>query len=38
VVSPDAALRFPDIEGFKIFQVLLLPRSLKAVADTPKAK
>ena len=38
VVSPEAALRFPDIEGLKIFQVLLLSRSLKAAADTPKAK
>jgi hypothetical protein len=38
LVSPEAALRFPDFEGFKIFQVLLLPRSLKAAADTPEAK
>jgi hypothetical protein len=38
LVSPEAALRFPGIEGFKIFQVLLLPRSLKAAADTPEAK
>jgi hypothetical protein len=38
VVSPEAALRFPEIEGFKIFQVLLLHRSLKAAADTPEAK
>jgi hypothetical protein len=38
LVSPEAALRFPDIEGFKIFQVLLLPRSLKAAADTPQTK
>jgi hypothetical protein len=38
VVSPEAALRFPEIEGFKVFQVLLLPRSLKAAADTPEAK
>jgi hypothetical protein len=38
VVSPEAALRFPEFEGFKIFQVLLLPRSLKAAADAPVAK
>jgi hypothetical protein len=36
VVSPEAALRFPEFEGFKIFQVLLLPRS--AAADAPEAK
>jgi hypothetical protein len=38
VVSPEAALRFPEFEGFKIFQVLLLPGSLKAAADAPEAK
>jgi hypothetical protein len=38
VVSPEAALRFPDIKGFRIFQVLLLPRSLKAAVGTPEAK
>ena len=38
LVSPEAALRFPDIEGFKIFQVLLLSRSAKPAADTPLAK
>jgi hypothetical protein len=38
LVSPGAALRFPDVEGFKIFQVLLLPRSLKAAADTAQTK
>jgi hypothetical protein len=38
VVSPEAALRFPDIAGFKIFQVLLLRRSVKAAADTPEVK
>jgi hypothetical protein len=38
VVSPEAALRFPEVQGFRIFQVLLLHRSLKAAADMPEAK
>ena len=30
LVSPEAAEWFPDIKGFKIFRIPLLPRSLKA--------
>jgi hypothetical protein len=35
LVSPEAAQGFPEIAGFKIFQVPLSPRSLKTGADTP---
>jgi hypothetical protein len=35
LVSPEAAHGFPEIAGFKIFQVPLSPRSLKTGADTP---
>jgi hypothetical protein len=35
LVSAEAAERFPEIEGFKIFRIPLSPRSLKAPRDTP---
>ena len=35
LVSAEAADRFPEIAGFKIFRIPLSPRSLKARRDTP---
>ena|SRR2546421_1755952 len=35
LVSAEAAEGFPEIAGFKIFRIPLLPRSLKARPDTP---
>jgi hypothetical protein len=35
LVSAEAAERFPEIAGFKIFRIPLSPRSLKARPDTP---
>jgi hypothetical protein len=38
LVSPEAAQRFPTIEGFRSFRIPLSPRSSKAAVDTPQAK
>jgi hypothetical protein len=35
LASAEAAERFPEIAGFKIFRIPLSPRSLKAPRDTP---
>jgi hypothetical protein len=35
LVSAEAAERFPEITGFRIFRIPLSPRSLKARRDTP---
>jgi hypothetical protein len=35
LVSAEAAERFPEIAGFKIFRIPLSPRSLKSRQDTP---
>jgi hypothetical protein len=36
LVSADSAKGFPDIAGFKVFQVPLLPQSPAGNRDTPK--